>query len=124
MRVNEFGQPVGETLDWAPRIALAPVTLTGRTCRLEPVGEQHVDGLYAALCVDSPPDIWTYMPHGPFADRDELAAYAGRLNALPACASSARRRDSVALPPSLRACVVANALPRMGSGTSGSGGNR
>ena len=55
-----------------PGPPLAPVTLTGRTCRLEPLGEEHVDGLYAALCVDSPPSIWTYMPRGPFADRDAL----------------------------------------------------
>jgi RimJ/RimL family protein N-acetyltransferase len=82
--LNEFGQPVGDPVEWVPGPPLAAVTLTGRTCRLEPLGEQHLDGLYAALCADSPPDIWTYMPHGPFSDRDELAAYASRLNALPA----------------------------------------
>ncbi len=82
-RVNEHGQPVGEAVDWAPGVRLAPVTLTGRTCRLEPLGEEHLDGLYAALCVDSPPSIWTYMPHGPFADREALAAYAAYLEALP-----------------------------------------
>jgi len=83
-RVNEYGQPVGVAVDRAPGTPLSPVTLSGRTCRLEPLGEQHVDGLYEALCVDSPPSIWTYMPHGPFADRQELAAYAADLHALPA----------------------------------------
>jgi RimJ/RimL family protein N-acetyltransferase len=81
--VNEFGQPVGETLDWAARRALGPVTLTGRTCRLEPVGEQHRDGLYAALCVDSPPSTWTYMTQGPFAGREPFAAYLAALGAQP-----------------------------------------
>ena len=83
-RVNEHGQPVGEDVDWAPGVRLTPVTLTGRTCRLEPLGEQHLDGLYDALCVDSSPAIWTYMPDGPFADRDGLRAYADRLGALSA----------------------------------------
>jgi len=83
-RVNEHGQPVGEAVDWLPGVRLTSATLTGRTCRLEPLGEEHLDGLYAALCVDSSPSIWTYMPHGPFANRDHLAAYAAELHALPA----------------------------------------
>ena len=83
-RLNEFGQPLGAALDWAPGPRLGPVTLTGRTVRLEPLGEEHVEGLYAALCVDSPPTIWTYMPHGPFADRAAFAAYVAELCAMPA----------------------------------------
>jgi RimJ/RimL family protein N-acetyltransferase len=83
-RVNEHGQPVGEAVDWAPGVRLEPVTLTGRTCRLEPLGEEHLDGLYAALCVDSPPSTWTYMPHGPFADPEAFRAYVDQLRALPA----------------------------------------
>jgi RimJ/RimL family protein N-acetyltransferase len=83
-RVNEYGQPVGEAVDWMPGPPLTPVTLAGRTCRLEPLGEERLDGLYAALCVDSPPSIWTYMAEGPFADREELAAYVSRLHANPA----------------------------------------
>ena len=83
-RVNEYGQPVGDDVDWAPGVRLEPVTLTGRTCRLEPLGEAHLDGLYDALCVDSPPEVWTYMPAGPFADRDAFRAYVDHLAALPA----------------------------------------
>ncbi len=84
MPLNEFGQPVGERLEWSPCAPLVPVTLVGRTCRLEPLDEAHVDGLYAALCVDSPADTWTYMPEGPFESRDGLAAYLDRLRGLPA----------------------------------------
>ena len=83
-RVNEHGQPVGDDVDWAPGVRLEPVTLTGRTCRLEPLAEAHLDGLYAALCIDSPPQMWTYMPAGPFADRDSFRAYVDRLASLPA----------------------------------------
>jgi RimJ/RimL family protein N-acetyltransferase len=81
---NEFDQPVGEAVEWSPGAPLAPVTLTGRTCRLEPLGDEHVDGLYAALCLDSPPSIWTYMPSGPFADREAFAAAVAQLRRTPA----------------------------------------
>ncbi|MET0838754.1 MAG: GNAT family protein [Marmoricola sp.] len=81
MPVNEFGQPVGDPVDWTPGPHLVPVTLAGRTCRLEPLGEEHVDGLYDALCVESPPSIWTYMPRGPFADRAGLADHVAQLQA-------------------------------------------
>ena len=83
-RVNEYGQPVGDEVDWTPRVRLEPVTLTGRTCRLEPLTEAHLDGLYDALCVDSPPEVWTYMPAGPFAGREAFRAYVDHLASLPA----------------------------------------
>lgn len=79
MPVNEFGQPVGDLVEWSPGPHLAPVTLTGRTCRLEPLGEEHVDGLFTALCTDSPSSIWTYMPNGPFPDREAFARYVDQL---------------------------------------------
>jgi RimJ/RimL family protein N-acetyltransferase len=82
--VNEFGQTVGESVDWRPGPPLLPVTLTGRTCRLEPLGEEHLAGLYGALCLDSPPSTWTYMSAGPFADAASFAAHVEGLRALPA----------------------------------------
>jgi RimJ/RimL family protein N-acetyltransferase len=82
---NPYGQPVGDPVDWAPRAPVGPVTLTGRTCRLEPLGEQHLDKLYAALCVDSPPETWTYLPDGPF---DDLAGLAGYVESLLATAGT------------------------------------
>ena len=65
-RVNEFGQPVGDASTGRPAPRLGPVTLTGRTCRLEPLDEAHVEGLYAALCVDSPPAGVDLHAAGPF----------------------------------------------------------
>jgi RimJ/RimL family protein N-acetyltransferase len=82
-RVNEYGQPVGEDVDWTPGVRLEPVTLTGRTCRLEPLADAHLEGLYDALCVHSPPEVWTYLPGGPFADREGFRAYVDRLRGLP-----------------------------------------
>lgn len=84
MPLNEHGQPVGEAVDWTPGEPLVPVTLTGRTCRLEPLAAKHVDGLYAALCVGSPSSIWTYMPNGPFADRDAFSTSLDWLRSIPA----------------------------------------
>ncbi len=82
--VNEFGQPVGESVDWTPGATLVPVVLTGRTCRLEPLVEGHVDGLYAALCVDSPPETWTYISDGPFEAGEDFDRYVDGLSAGPA----------------------------------------
>ncbi len=83
-RVNEFGQPVGEPVRRASGPPLAPVTLTGRRCRLEPLEDTHLDDLHRALCLDSPPQTWTYLADGPFADRAGFVAYADALRAAPA----------------------------------------
>jgi RimJ/RimL family protein N-acetyltransferase len=84
MRVNEYGQPVGDPVEWTPGPPLGPVTLTGRTCRLEPLDDTHVPALYDALCVGSPPEIWTYMSVGPFRDLESFSAHLDTLRALSA----------------------------------------
>lgn len=84
MPTNEFGQPVGESLDWAPREPLTPVTLTGRTCRLVPLTEEHLPDLYAALCRESPDETWTYLRSGPFRDLEPFATYLAELRSSPA----------------------------------------
>jgi RimJ/RimL family protein N-acetyltransferase len=86
MRINEHGQPIGDEVPgWAPRPRIEPVTLTGRTCRVEPLGEGNLDALYDALCVRSPPETWTYIMGGPYDDRDGFADHVAGLHALPAC---------------------------------------
>jgi RimJ/RimL family protein N-acetyltransferase len=82
--VNEFGQPVGAPLDWTPGPVLTATTLRGRHCTLQPLAQAHVSGLYAALCVDSPDSVWTYMSAGPFADVDAFGAYVADLLVRPA----------------------------------------
>jgi RimJ/RimL family protein N-acetyltransferase len=77
-RTNEHGQPIGDALDWSPRPRVAPVTLEGRTVRLEPLAEHHVDDLAGAFL--GHPELWTYSPSGPYADRDGIASFvAGHL---------------------------------------------
>ena len=86
MRTNEHGQPIGDEVPgWAPRPPVEPVTLTGRTCRLEPLGEGNLDTVYDAVCVQSPPETWTYITSGPYDDRDGFAGHVAGLQALAAC---------------------------------------
>jgi RimJ/RimL family protein N-acetyltransferase len=47
--------------------------IVGARVRLEPLDvERHVDDLWAAA---GDPDLWTYMPYGPFADRAAFRAH-------------------------------------------------
>ena len=80
-RSNEHGQPIGVPVDWAPRPRVAPVTLTGRTVTVEPLATVHVDDLADAFL--GSPEIWTYSPFGPYADRAGIAAYVDALTANP-----------------------------------------
>ncbi|GAB3446986.1 GNAT family protein [Phycicoccus ginsengisoli] len=80
---NEHGQPVGRPVPgWVPRPPVEPVTLLGRTCRLEPA-RQHVEGLHRALDLESHPSTWAYYPQGPLADAGAMAAWVGSLDASP-----------------------------------------
>jgi RimJ/RimL family protein N-acetyltransferase len=73
---NEFGQPVGEPVpEWTPRQPTRPVTLAGRTVRLEPLTMDHADDLHRALVEDSGPQLWTYLFSGPFERRQDFDAY-------------------------------------------------
>ena len=80
---NEYGQPVGRPVPgWVPRPPVAPVTLVGRTCRLEPAAA-HAEGLHRALDVESHPSTWAYYPQGPLADASAMAAWVASLDASP-----------------------------------------
>ena len=79
MRENEFGQPVGDDLAWTPPAPVGPVELQGGHCRLVPLAEEHAPALFQELCVDSPPETWTYLPVGPFAEVEEMVAHVRRL---------------------------------------------
>lgn len=75
-RINEFGQPIGDALpDWKPCPPPQPVTLTGRTCRLDPLNViEHADDLFAAFSLDDG-RLWTYMHEDPFTSADEFRKY-------------------------------------------------
>lgn len=70
-RRNALGQPVGEPLpDWRPAAWPPRTPMIGRYCRLEPLDPApHARGLYAAFAEDREGRDWTYLPYGPFPDR-------------------------------------------------------
>jgi N-acetyltransferase len=51
---------------------IQPITLTGRTVRLEPLSTDHAPGLWA---VGAEPEIWTYMPYGPIVSLDQMQGW-------------------------------------------------
>ncbi|MCZ4499207.1 MAG: N-acetyltransferase [Marmoricola sp.] len=82
-RLNEFGQPIGDAVDWTPRPVVGPVVLVGGSCRLEPWSHDHLDNLYDATVLRSPAQSWTYLAT-PSLDRPEgLAAWLDGLAADP-----------------------------------------
>jgi RimJ/RimL family protein N-acetyltransferase len=71
---NTFGQPVGAPVEGGPAQTPGPVTLQGRTGRLEKLGGAHAAPLWEA--VRGHDRLWTYMPsYGPFADAETFEAW-------------------------------------------------
>ncbi len=82
---NEFGQPIGPAVPgWEPRQVPAPALLAGTVVDLVAFGPQHVADLFRTTCGPGTEDRWTYMPGGPFADIDQLAAYCAQFVESPA----------------------------------------
>ena len=88
VHVNEFGQPVGEPVDWAPAHRPTPVTLVGRQCQVVPLSMAHVPELYAAFDA-GPPGQWTYLPFEACHTEAELADLVARYLADPGFVSFA-----------------------------------
>lgn len=82
--VNDFGQPVGAATDFAGARAPAPVTLRGRSCRVEPLAVGHAAALLADLRAGAGDEQWTYMPAEPPRDDREFEAVVAGLVADPA----------------------------------------
>jgi RimJ/RimL family protein N-acetyltransferase len=73
---NRLGQPIGAPLpDWTPRPRPPRTAMTGRFCRLEPLGLDHADALHDAVSLDKEGRNWTYLPVGPFPSRDAFRAW-------------------------------------------------
>jgi RimJ/RimL family protein N-acetyltransferase len=83
VRTNEFGQAVGDPIDWTPRAPVRPVVLEGRWCRVEPYRPEHVPELFAATTRESPPSTWTYINVGPFGAPEALRGWLDGLDADP-----------------------------------------
>lgn len=77
MPVNEFGQPIGDPVDVTAARRPEPVTLAGRSCRLEPLAVGHAGPLLEDLRAGAGDEQWTYMPFAPptgVADFDPIVA--------------------------------------------------
>jgi RimJ/RimL family protein N-acetyltransferase len=71
-------QPTGPSVDAAPALKPAAVTLRGRYGVLEKFdASKHADSLWEAVKGDD--ELWTYMWYGPFATREEFDQFAGVL---------------------------------------------
>lgn len=87
LRGWEPRSPIGDPVPgWTPRPRPGGV-MVGRTCRVEPLTEQHVEGLHTALDVESPASLWTYYPAGPFATAADLGAWLASKTADPTTAA-------------------------------------
>ena len=67
-RMNDHGQPIGEDVaGWKGAVAPTQAPIEGRHCRLEALEvARHADDLFAAYGAGEHPELWTYMPVGPF----------------------------------------------------------
>ncbi len=80
-RVDEFGQPVGDPVDWSGAPPVAPVTLTGRFVRIVPAAEEHAAGI---LALGGHPELWTYLSEEPPHRLDEARAVVRGMRTTPA----------------------------------------
>lgn len=72
MQTNDLGQPVGDIVQgWQGANPPDDTALMGRFCRLERLDpDRHAEHLFAADSLDAAGASWTYLPYGPFAERD------------------------------------------------------
>jgi len=52
--------------------------MRGRFCRLEPLAPSHAEALFDANAKAEDMRNWTYLPYGPFANREEFRAWIER----------------------------------------------
>ncbi len=87
LRSWEPAPPIGEPVPgWSARVRPGGV-LEGRTCRVVPLADEHVDALHTSLDLASPPTLWTYYPAGPFRSAADLGDWLAARVADPATAA-------------------------------------
>lgn len=85
-RTNHLGQPIGKALPegWGPPPAPSRVTLQGRLVTVAPISaSQHGSDLYDAFRKDITGAGWTYMPNGPYDDRESFLTWLQEAEAQP-----------------------------------------
>ncbi|KAJ5097812.1 acyl-CoA N-acyltransferase [Penicillium argentinense] len=55
------------------------ITFTGRYVLVEPLDAKHIDDLYANLGQPEHHGLWTYLPAGPFQDKESFTEFIGSL---------------------------------------------
>lgn len=71
--LNLYAQPVGTPVPgWTPPPAPARTALHGVHCDLRPLDVGMADALFEAFSLDDDDREWTYLPYGPFVDREEF----------------------------------------------------
>jgi RimJ/RimL family protein N-acetyltransferase len=71
--LNTYGQPVGAPVPgWTPPPVPSREPMSGRYCDLRPLDPRVADALFDAFSLDHDDREWTYLPYGPFADREEF----------------------------------------------------
>ncbi len=75
-RINELGQPIGWAVpDWTARERPSRTAMEGMSVRLEPLDPAaHGDDLWSAYQTDETGRMWTYLPVGPYTDREAFDA--------------------------------------------------
>ena len=73
---NALGQPIGFPLEgWESCVHPPHSIMSGKYCRLEPLGPHHAQALYHAYRQAENDGDWTYLPYGPFDELEEYEAW-------------------------------------------------
>lgn len=73
---HEASSPSEDLSGWTARPVPPRTQMTGERTRLEPVSiATHGNALWEAVSQSDDPDQWTWLPYGPFADRDTFLAW-------------------------------------------------
>lgn len=72
-RKNEYGQPVGDPVEWSGAQPPARRAIVGVQVELQPMTPEHAAGLYDAVGTD--PELWTYQSEEPPEDAETLAGW-------------------------------------------------
>jgi RimJ/RimL family protein N-acetyltransferase len=68
-QVNEFGQPIGDSLPgWTPPPEPPKTAVHGRFCSVQPLTQADAPALWDAYQRDADGRNWTYLAYGPYSD--------------------------------------------------------
>lgn len=76
-------RPVGPPIEGPAARPPERVSLAGRFVDLVPLEERHADALFETAGGSAGRDLWTYMPDGPYPERDAFRAAIARKAASP-----------------------------------------